>query len=336
MTPGMDDGRLALGITTGFAAALLSAVSYLVSRHHAGRPGGDAIRLLVCAHLLMAVVSLPLTWLAGPVATPMAAWLPPLAGSACCYLMGQVALFAALQLAPASRVAPLLGLKIGMLAAIVTWLPGDPLGARQWAAVALSVAAAALLQRGGGIGPAALALVLVTCLAFAVADLCIVGLIDGLQAGQLHPAAAGARLRAAALAMSLTYVTCGGVAAIVLLCVPRTRPREARDWRAGGWYAAAWLGSMVALYACFGLLGAVFGNILQSTRGVMAIVLGATLAHLGWHELEERVDRSTLVRRVMAAILMTVAVALYATKPPPATTPGQPASGHGVRACAPA
>jgi len=327
----MDDGRLALGIATGFAAALLSAVSYLVSRHHAGRPGGDAIRLLVSAHLLMAAVCLPLTWLAGPVATPVAAWLPPLAGSACCYLTGQAALFAALRLAPASRVAPLLGLKIGMLAAIVTWLPGDPLDARQWAAVALSVAAAALLQRGGGIAPAALALVLVTCLAFAVADLCIVGLIDGLQAGQPHPAAAGARLRAGALAMSLTYVTCGGVAALMLLCVPHTRPRDPRDWQAGGWYAAAWLGSMVALYACFGLLGAVFGNILQSTRGVMAIVIGAALAHLGWHELEERVDRGTLLRRVMAATLMTAAIALYAANSPPVTMPEPPGHDDGGR-----
>ncbi|RLS78484.1 MAG: hypothetical protein DWI03_04055 [Planctomycetota bacterium] len=326
----MDEGRLGLGVAAGLAAALLSAVSYLVSRHHAGRPGGDALRLLVCAHVVMAAVCLPLVWLAGPVTPPAAAWLPALAGSTCCYLVGQGALFAALRLAPASRIAPLLGLKIGMLAAIVTCLPGDPLDAWQWAAVALGLAAAALLQRGGGIAPAALALVLVTCLAFAVADLCIVGLIDGLQGGRSHGAGPGARLWAGMLAMSLTYVTCG-VAAVLLLVVPRTRPRDGQDWRAAGWYAAAWLGSMVALYACFGLLGAVFGNILQSTRGVMAIVIGAALGHLGWHELEERVDRGTLLRRVMAAALMTAAIALYATKFPPPSPPGQ--QGHDDRGC---
>jgi drug/metabolite transporter (DMT)-like permease len=330
----MDEGRLSLGIATGFAAALLSAVSYLVSRHHAGRPGGDAIRLLVCAHVVMAAVCLPLVWLAGPVAAPAAAWLPALAGSTCCYLAGQAALFAALRLAPASRIAPLLGLKIGILAAIVTCLPGDPLDARQWAAVALGLAAAALLQRGGGIAPSALALVLVTCLAFAVADLCIVGLIDGLQAGPSPSAGPEARLRTGVLAMSLTYVTCGA-AAVLLLVVRRTRPRDGRDWRGGGWYAAAWLGSMVALYACFGLLGAVFGNILQSTRGVMAIVIGAVLAHLGWHELEDRVDRFTLLRRVMAAALMTAAIALYATMPPPPATPGQPGPDPRVREVTP-
>ena len=68
---------------------------------------------------------------------------------------------------------------------------------------------------------------------------------------------------------------------------------------------------MVALYACFGFVGAVFGNVLFSTRGIMAVVLGALLAHLGWHDLEEKVDRVTLLRRLTAAVLMTAAIAAY-------------------------
>ena len=68
---------------------------------------------------------------------------------------------------------------------------------------------------------------------------------------------------------------------------------------------------MVGLYCCFGLVGVVFGNILQSTRGVMSVAIGATLAQLGWHELEQRVDRVTLLRRLAAALLMTAAIALY-------------------------
>ena len=69
---------------------------------------------------------------------------------------------------------------------------------------------------------------------------------------------------------------------------------------------------MAALYICFGQIGVVFGNILQSTRGFMSVVLGAMLAHLGWHELEQRVDRATLLKRMAAAALMTAAIALYA------------------------
>jgi uncharacterized membrane protein YgdD (TMEM256/DUF423 family) len=68
----------------------------------------------------------------------------------------------------------------------------------------------------------------------------------------------------------------------------------------------------VGLYCSFGLVGVVFGNILQSTRGIMSVALGAMLAHLGWHELEQRVDRAMLLRRFAAALLMTAAIAIYA------------------------
>ena len=43
----------------------------------------------------------------------------------------------------------------------------------------------------------------------------------------------------------------------------------------------------------------------------MSVAIGAALAHLGWHELEQRVDRATLLRRLAAALLMTAAIALY-------------------------
>jgi NO-binding membrane sensor protein with MHYT domain len=47
---------------------------------------------------------------------------------------------------------------------------------------------------------------------------------------------------------------------------------------------------------------------------MMSIIIGAALAHLGWHELEQRVDREALLRRLGAAVLMTVAIAVYALK----------------------
>jgi hypothetical protein len=44
---------------------------------------------------------------------------------------------------------------------------------------------------------------------------------------------------------------------------------------------------------------------------MMAIAIGAALAHRGWHDLETRVDRQTLTRRAVATVLMTAAIALY-------------------------
>jgi hypothetical protein len=173
------------------------------------------------------------------------------------------------------------------------------------------VVAALLLRREpAGDRPAAaggLAIVLVGCLFFALSDLGIVGLIDAFAQPCTSCCPPIGRLHAGALAMAVTYVVCG-VAALPLL--PRAAPQGLRDWIPATQYAAAWLGGMVALYACFGTVGVVLGNILQSTRGIMAVVAGALLAHLGWHDLEEQVDRPTLLRRLAAAALMTAAIAL--------------------------
>jgi drug/metabolite transporter (DMT)-like permease len=296
---------VAVGVAAGLASGGLNAVAFLISRHHATtRPGGGP-RLLVMAHVVMGLACLPLAavfWPAGGVHA--ARILPPLAGTIACYLCGQAAVLAALRRADASRVVPLLGLKIVALALLVTLLLGRPLTGRQWVAVAITVIAAALLRgRRDPVPAAVLGLAIVACLGFAGADLLIVGLIDA-----LHAAGGGrSRLGASCLAMTCTYVCCGALAAVLLPATPARRPG---DWRAAATYGAVWLGGMVGLYACFGLLGPVVGNVLQSSRGVLAVVFGAALAQAGWHELEQRVDRATFVRRVAAALLMTAAIAV--------------------------
>jgi len=310
---GMTD--LGLGVVSGLAAAFSSAVSYLVSRHYGlgqravGRKG-SALRLLAVSHLLMAAVCIPLTWAAWPAASPpVRLFGGPLALSVGFYLLGQSALFAALKRVEASRIAPLLGLKIVMLATIVSFVLGHELDTRQWLAVVLSVAAAVMLQVGRGAVPAgAFGFVLSCCLCFAVSDIFILRLIDGLQAGAIISSQVISRLHAGGLAMTLTYGVCGVLFTPLVVAL---RPYTRTDWVAGSQYGSAWLISMVGLYCCFGLVGVVFGNILQSTRGVMSVALGAAMAHLGWHELEQRVDRATLLRRLAAALLMTAAITLY-------------------------
>jgi drug/metabolite transporter (DMT)-like permease len=305
-------GSLPLGVAAGLFAAAASAVSYLVSRHYGSRAPGGSLRLLVQAHAVMGLASLPIVALVAPASwPPTLAWLWPLAGSMGFYVVGQAGVFAALRRIAASRVAPLLGLKLVMLAAIVSLSPGGHLDGRQWAAVVASVVAAGMLQRGGPIGLSPLAIILVTCLGFACSDLFIIGLIDALEPSTDRAGLPISRLGAGALAMAITYVACGAVAAAVLMIWPSLRPRDRHEQLGACQYAAAWLSGMVALYACFGLVGVVFGNVLQATRGVMAVGLGAWLARAGWHDLEERVDRGTFIRRVLASLLMVAAIAVY-------------------------
>jgi len=302
-----------IGVVAGLLAALFSSLSYLVSRHscltHPELQGGHGgPKLIVQAHVLMGIACLPaclVLWPRGGGPT-IATFLPPTLLCAAVYLVGQGCFFAALERTPASRLSPLLGLKIAMLAGIVSFVLGAPLDLRQWIAVGLSVVAALVLQRGDDRIPAsALGLILVACLCFAIADLNIVALIGALADGGAAPIG---RVHAGVLAMCLTYVACG---AILLPAAPAMWPRSTRGWVPAVQYSTVWLLAMIALYACLGQVGAVFGNILQSTRGVMSVVVGAALAHAGWHDLEEQVDRATLMMRIAAAMLMTAAIALW-------------------------
>ncbi len=307
----LPSGALAIGVVAGITAAVASAAAYLMSRHHTSL-GGSSHRLLLMGHTLMGVACLPLSFMLWPEGLPLkAAWVAPLFGSSLSYLVGQGVLFAALARSDASRVAPLLGLKIAMLAGIVSCTPGESLDLRQWLAVALSVVAAVMLQRRGGMNRSALGFTLVACVAFATSDLFIVRLIDGLQATAADSIGSLTRMRAGTVAMIITYALCGVFTAAILLVRPELRPTRRLTWTTGGLYAVTWLIGMAGLYTCFGLVGVVFGNILQSTRGMVAIVLGAMLAHAGWDEVETKVDRGTLALRLAAAALMTVAIAIY-------------------------
>jgi drug/metabolite transporter (DMT)-like permease len=306
-----------LGIAAGLLSGACTSLSYLLSRHHAlGYPvearRGAAIGLLVRSHLIVGLACAPVAAMLWPAAAPTpAAFVPPLLGSAFLYLFGNLVLFSLLRRTEASRLTPFLGLKIFVLALVVTAVVGQPITGRQWLAVALSVAATALLQRtSGGLSRSAFVQILCVCLLFAISDLCIVRLIDALDTA---PGVAGGRFFAAVLAMLLTYVVCGTACGAMLVAgwPPVDRGQGLAAWRAALTYAVTWLAAMASLYVCFGFVGALFGNVVQSTRGIMSVVIGALLAHLGWHELEQRVDRATLVRRIGAAVLMTAAIAVY-------------------------
>lgn len=304
---------LAFGIAAGLAAAFFSSISYLVSRHHGTRRPGGSRRLLVLAHLLMGVGCVPVTWQLLPTPASLTAftvpevWVPCLI-STLSYFGGQACLFHLLTRADASRLSPLLGLKIVAQALLLTVVLQRSLAPLQWLAVALCGGAAVVLQQGrSGVTLQVLGLLTLSCFGFAIADLGIVALIDGLEAEL-----AVSRLRAGTIAMAITYVLGAAIVLPFVIAEYGRRPApEAKDWLAAAQYSAAWMSAMVTLYACIGSVGVILSTILQSTRGIMSVVLGAVLAHHGWHELESRVDRTMLIKRIVAAALMTAAIGVY-------------------------
>ena len=68
---------------------------------------------------------------------------------------------------------------------------------------------------------------------------------------------------------------------------------------------------MLFLYISFGLIGVVFGSIIQAGRGIFSILLGIVLLRAGVEKNEPDVSGKIWLRRSVMAILMLSAMILY-------------------------
>jgi hypothetical protein len=290
-----------LGIGCGFLAAMFQSLSYVGSRWFLKRSGGTPVQLLGISHIWMGVAALLLfPLLASPTMPPLRAYLLPGFGAMGFYMIAQAGLFMALKHTDSSRIAPLLGLKVFVLALISVAALHKVLNGWQWSAVALSVGAVFLLNESGGRLPwVAMLAVWFTVVCYSLSDLCIKYLVVALQ-----PAGAGAAL----IGVCVTYIM-GAGAGLPLVLAQKTRKR--RLWWMAAPYAAFWFISMLFLYITFDRVGVVFGNIIQSTRGLMSIGLGVLVVRLGMNDLETRVANRVVGRRLAGAALMTAAIVLY-------------------------
>lgn len=312
------------GIIFGLLAAMAQSLCYLFSRRFVMRPGNTSTVLFGLAHVCMGVFALallPFCYASSVYAVGAYGW--PMAGAVFFYMVGQVCLFQAVKITDASRVAPLLGLKILILSLIAVLFTLETVTPWQWVAVVLSVAAAlALNYSGAGIPWRGIAAILGACLGYCLSDLSIV-----LLTKRLAPDGA---LRGILLATCLSYILSAWVGVALVFGGSREN-RAPQKWKEALPVAITWFAAMICLFVCFRLLGAVFGNIVQSTRGPLSVLLGAAIAHVGHEHLEARVGGWTLLRRVAAAVVMCLAIALFAAErakappPPPAPTVAGPA-----------
>ncbi len=293
-----------LGIVLGLAAALSQCFSYLVSRAFVVRHRHAFVGLLLTSHLYIGVMALGVLAVAwSPAMPPAEQYARPLVVATLAYLLGQGAMLLLMHFTNPSRVAPLLGAKIIILAILATAFFGYRLSPLQITAVAACTAAVVLLNyTGGTLTLPALLILLTACTGYALSDLNIHALIVGLQ--PLRP------LHAAVVGGALSYILCG---AISLLLLPwLVRRRMLVNWRYALPFAVFWYAAMLGLFGSIGLVGPVFGAILQSSRGLMSIVIGVFVARLGWLHIEQQHAPRVWAKRAAAAVLMSLAIGLYA------------------------
>jgi drug/metabolite transporter (DMT)-like permease len=294
---------MSLGIFFGFLAALFQSISYVCTRLFIERHKDDIGTLLALSHIIMGIISVPLAFFLLPPNMPgLSSYLPDLLVCTGFYLLGQFFLFSALIQSEPSRVSPLLGMKIIILALISFIFLHQNLNPAQWIAVMLCSYSVFLLSNSGKkLHRYSLILIVLACLSYCISDIHIKMLVEHFKyTGVFH---------GAVFSTALCYILSGFVGVIFLLVRPHNTTRD--TWLYSLPFACSWLIAMIFLFSCFALIGVVFGNILQSTRGIMSIVLGYLIAHFGYEGLETKITKKVMVNRILAAFLMTVSIAFF-------------------------
>ncbi|OGV52857.1 MAG: hypothetical protein A2017_16980 [Lentisphaerae bacterium GWF2_44_16] len=291
------------GILAGFAAAAAQSISYILSRIYIGK-FQSAVLLLSVSHVIMGIFSaLLFPFLKMGNGCSLNGCVMPFAGCTLFYVFGQMAFFMALKKTDASRVSPLLGLKILFLAIFFSVFMKQGFSYLQWLAVLMCMFAALLLNWSGGRIPwRGLGWILLACICYSLSDLNIKIMIDRLDNGH------DSMLARSIFSVCACYMACGVMGLVALCFIPRPRWEM---WKAALPFSMAWLAGAFFLFTSFGFIGPVFGNIVQSSRGLISIVLGVLIALAGFPEIEKRISRGVFTRRVFAAILMLASIALF-------------------------
>lgn len=291
-----------LGIVTGLLAALFQSGSYVFSRQFLAKHNSSWL-LIVYSQLAMGILGgitmlfVPFGELfrdPGRMLLTMGFWIVMM-------IVGQYAFFRTLREIEASRLASLLGMKILILAAISLVFLGGRISGLQTLAIFISAAAAmAMNWSGGGKFTLKGCLWLFTTLVFyCLADLAETRLVLMVRSGSM--------IRDGIIIGGVSYFALGLVT-LPALCRCKHSWKLLRDAAPFGF---AWYYAMTLLFMCFGLLGTVFGNVVQSSRGLFSVLIGLVLAEMGASRIEGKVAKADWIRRGIAALLMMLAIFLY-------------------------
>ena len=295
-----------LGIFVGLIAAFFQSCSYLASARYVRESNRPAYTLLPPAFLFMGLLVLPILPFVWPDQAP--SWRPLLCSAFGCIwfcILANGAMFFLLKHVDSSRSSPLLAFKVPMFAIFYTFVLGQACTPLQWCGVALVMASMALLCGAGRrIPPIAWLWLFLACAGYCASDYCI-----RMTFAEAKPVCSGV-LHYSFFSCAIIY-TIGGLLSLVFMPL-LARHFTVRMWkRYAAPYAFAWLFGMFVLFLCFALCDLVLGNIVQSTRGLISVVLGWFIARSGRTDLEERVPIRVTLCRIAAAILLIFAMGLY-------------------------
>jgi len=301
-----------IGLLFGLAAAFFQSLCYIVSGCYVRRTGRPGWTLSAPQRGAMLVPYALLAWFSRPPALDGegTAVLACAVGVMIFALSGDIGLFQMQKTVEPSRVAPLQSMKVPMIALISFLFLGQTYSVGRLAGIVLVIGSALVLFGAGTrISAHAWFWLAVCCGSYAVSDLFI-------GYGLVHTrTVCGSVLRSSLFIMGVTGFAGSVLALPIWFAQGRSRAnlptvRECLLYVVP--YGLLWGVAMVFLFVCFSLSGVVLGAIAQSTRGLMSVGIGWLLARHGFADLEGPASVGIFVRRAVAAVLVILAMALYA------------------------
>jgi len=280
------------------ACALLYVVGMLALKR-AGDFGVGVWRTAFIANWTAALMFLPLWFVSGLADVPWTDYWQP-ATAAVVFLLGQVGILLAITRGDVSVAAPVMGMKVILVAFFVSLLRVGEVSPALWWGAGLSALAVALLNFGGGrsgrpVG-ATVATAGFSAVLFSLSDVLIQKWASAWGSGHFLPPL-------------FLFV---GVYSILLLAFARGRLADIRTgaWRWVGFGATCNALTHVGISLTLGIFGnATSVNIIYSVRGLFSVVLVWWVGH--WFtNTESQAGRAVLLARLTGALAMLGAIGL--------------------------
>lgn len=249
-----------------------------------------------------AAVAFSSLWLLGGTGQPWTMyWQPVVIGTL--YILGQVFTFSAIEHGDVSVATPVFGLKVVIVAFLVTFIGGETLPTSIWYAAGLATIGITLVQWTGKHKPETgkgrvyltIGLALLAALAFSFFDISVQSWAPAWGAGRLLP--------------TVYWV----VAVLSLVFLPFFQPQKLRDASLRPILLTGTL--LIALQAiCIVYTLASFGdaarvNVVYAMRGIWGVIFAWAVA-TRWGGEEAKRPRKVMVVRLLGATLLMVSVAL--------------------------
>lgn len=298
------------GIISGFAAAVCQALSFTASAKYMST-GRGSLRLFYVSSIWQGIFAIiPLIYL---LSTHETVGCDAIGGALCLittYAFSQVTMLRFQRYIEPSKVASLMGLKIPLLA-VICWI-GFKLDWKLFkdtsgnislllaAAIALTVFGAWLMNKSGGmhLPLKGFAWLMANMLFAAACDL------SAVKTSKLLLASGYSNLTASFVAYCTLSVVLASFSGVMLAI----RGKGDASMKHSFVFSALWFGAMSGLYFCLSSVGPVKGAMIQSSRGIMAIVIGLLVAKYSTSKVESKISTQMWIRRAIGAAIMTIGI----------------------------